>query len=141
MNNCIFCELIKGNIKSRKIYESKHSLAVLDAFPLKEGHTLIISKSHKSKIQELSLQEVNDIFSTTHFLVGNIEKAMDSKSTLIAIHNGEDAGQEIPHVHIHIIPIKKSGRKIAIHSMFDKKHLEENELDNIWKKIIKEIPT
>ena len=74
MNSCIFCEIINGKVKSRKVYESKHSLALLDAFPLKEGHILIISKAHKTKVQELGKEENNDIFSTLHFLTNHIEK-------------------------------------------------------------------
>jgi len=49
MDLCVFCEIINGKIKARKIYETEYSIAFLDAFPLKEGHTLIISKRHKKK--------------------------------------------------------------------------------------------
>ena len=136
MNLCIFCEIINGKLNARKIYETKYSIAFLDAFPLKEGHTLIISKAHKTKIQELNKEENNDIFSTLHFLINHIEKIVESNSTLIAIHNGKEAGQEIPHVHIHIVPIKKSDEPATpIHSMFTKEKFSEKKLDEIWKKI------
>jgi len=136
MNLCIFCKIINGKLNARKIYETKHSIALLDAFPLKKGHTLIISKAHKTKIQELNKEENNDIFSTLHFLISHIEKIVESNSTLVAIHNGEESGQEIPHIHIHVIPIKKSDRSTAIHSMFTKEKFSEDELDDIWKKMI-----
>ena len=55
MNKCVFCEIINGNIKARRLYETEYSIAILDAFPLKDGHSLIISKSHKPKIQDLRL--------------------------------------------------------------------------------------
>jgi histidine triad (HIT) family protein len=135
MKTCIFCEIINGKLNSRKIYETKYSIAFLDAFPLKEGHTLIISKTHKTKIQELNNEENNDIFSTLRFLINHIENTVKSNSTLIAIHNGEEAGQEIPHVHIHIIPIKKSDKPTTIHSMFTKEKFSENKLDEIWNKM------
>ncbi len=136
MNLCTFCEIINGKLNARKIYETKYSLAFLDASPLKEGHTLIISKAHKRKVQELNKEENNDIFSTLHFLVNHIEKIAESNSTLIAIHNGKEAGQEIPHIHIHIVPIKKSDEPTtAIHSMFTKEKFAEKKLDEIWKKI------
>jgi histidine triad (HIT) family protein len=136
MDLCIFCEIIKGKIKARKIYETKHSIAVLDAFPLKEGHTLIISKNHKTKVEDLSAEENTDVFSTLHFLTSHIEKTFESNSTLIAIHNGKEAGQDIPHVHIHIIPIKKSDQSTAIHSMFTREKISEKKLDEIWIKIV-----
>lgn len=136
MNLCIFCEIINGKLNARKIYETKYSIAFLDAFPLKEGHTLIISKTHKTKIQELNKEENNDIFSALHFLINHIEKIVESNSTLIAIHNGKEAGQEIPHVHIHIVPFKKSDDSATpIHSMFTKEKFSEKKLDEIWRKI------
>lgn len=140
MNQCIFCQIIRGDIASRKIYETDKSLAILDAFPLKQGHTLIISKSHKSKVQDLDRMESTDMFSILHFITPHIEKAVDSNSSLIAIHNGEGAGQEIPHVHIHIIPInKEEKRKTSVHSLFLKDKIEENRIDEIRNKIIDEI--
>lgn len=136
-NKCVFCEIIIGNIKARKIHETDHSIAILDAFPLKKGHSLLISKTHRPKIQDLSIEENSDIFSTLHFLTEKIEKAMDSNSSLISIHNGKNAGQEIPHFHIHIIPASESNRNTSIHSLFDKKNIPTDELDDHWKKISK----
>ncbi len=136
MSDCIFCEIVNGNIKARKIYETKYSIAILDAFPLREGHTLIISKSHKTKIQELDINENSDIFSVLHFLITVVENTTNSKASLIAIHNGKDAGQEIPHIHIHIVPVKKSNKHISIHSMFSKEKFSDERLDYFWKKLI-----
>ena len=135
MDSCIFCNIINGKVNIRKIYETEYSMAILDAYPLKEGHTLIISKTHKKKVQELTAQENTDIFTALHFLIKYIEKAVGSNSTLIAIHNGEKAGQEIPHVHIHIVPVKETDKSTAIHSIFTKKKFSEFELDEVWKKI------
>lgn len=136
-NKCVFCEIIKGNIKTRKIYETEHSIAILDAFPLRKGHSLLISKTHRPKIQDLSIGENSDIFSALHFLTDKIEKAMNGSSSLISIHNGRDAGQEIPHFHVHIIPASESERNRSIHSLFDKKNIPADELDDHWKKISK----
>jgi len=138
-NKCVFCEIIIGNIKARKLYETEHSIAILDAFPLKDGHSLVISKSHKPKIQDLSLIENRDIFDALHFLTEKIEKSMNCNSSLIGIHNGKDAGQEIPHFHIHVIPIAESNEKISIHSLFGKGDTQGSNLNVQWEKISKEI--
>lgn len=139
INKCVLCEIISGNIKARKLYETEHSIAILDAFPLKDGHSLIISKSHKPKIQDLSLIENRDIFDTLYFLTEKIEKSMNCNSSLVGIHNGKDAGQEIPHFHIHVIPIAESDERISIHSLFDKRDTQATDLDEQWGKISKEI--
>lgn len=138
LNKCVFCEIISGNIKARKIYETEHSIAILDAFPLKEGHSLLISKAHRPKIQDLNVKENSDIFDTLHFLTEKIEKAMNCTSSLIGIHNGKDAGQEIPHFHIHIIPASQSNRNTSIHSLFDKNEIQADKLDEHWRRISKE---
>jgi histidine triad (HIT) family protein len=138
-NQCVFCEIIKGNIKTRKIYETEYSIAILDAFPLKEGHSLVISKTHSPKIQDLSIRENSDIFSTLYYLTEKIEKAMDCNSSLISIHNGNNSGQEIPHFHIHIIPASDSNRNRSIHSLFDKKDISADKMEECWKKISREV--
>ncbi len=139
LNKCIFCEIVSGNIKARKIHETEYSMAILDAFPLKDGHSLIISKTHRPKIQDLSIKENSDIFSALYFLTEKIEKAMGCSSSLIGIHNGKDAGQEIPHFHIHIIPASKSNKNMSIHSLFDKKDIQSDKLDEHWRLILNEI--
>ena len=140
MNKCVFCEIINGNIKARKVHETEHSIAILDAFPLKDGHSLIIAKSHKPKIQDLSFIENRDIFDALHLLTEKIEKSMNCNSSLVGVHNGRDAGQEIPHFHIHIIPIAESSEKISIHSLFSRRgNTQGSDLDEQWRKISKEI--
>ncbi|MFM7796439.1 MAG: HIT family protein, partial [Candidatus Nitrosotenuis sp.] len=89
-------------IKAKIISESKKSLAFLDVFPLAKGHTLIIPKNHHLKIQDMSGDENTDLFSLVHTLVPKIDSI--SGSTLVSVHNGKEAGQEIPHVHVHLIP-------------------------------------
>jgi histidine triad (HIT) family protein len=57
-------------------------------------------------------------------------------ATLIAIHNGKDAGQEIPHVHVHLVPRSNDDSAGAIHSMFDSAlKLSESELDELYNKL------
>ena len=132
--DCIFCKIVSGEIKAKIISESKKSLAFLDAFPLAKGHTLIIPKNHHLKIQDMSGDENTDLFSLVHTLVPKID--FISGSTLVSVHNGKEAGQEIPHVHVHLIPRTNSDGAGAVHTMF--KHrpkLSEKEFDEILIKI------
>ncbi|MFB5629733.1 MAG: HIT family protein, partial [Nitrosarchaeum sp.] len=100
--DCIFCKIISGQIPTKKIKETEHSMAFLDAFPLAKGHTLVIPKNHCVKIQDMSSEENSDLFSLVHKVLPKIDKL--TGSTLVAIHNGKEAGQEIPHVHVHLVP-------------------------------------
>jgi len=115
--DCIFCKISSGQIPSKVISETKNSIAFLDAFPLTKGHTLIIPKSHHEKIQHMSVEENTDLFATVHKLISRVDKL--TGSTLVAIHNGKDAGQEIPHVHVHLVPRSVNDSGGPIHCLFD----------------------
>ena len=132
--DCIFCKIISGEIKPKFLKETIHSVSFLDAFPLAAGHVLVIPKNHHQKIQDMSLEENTDLFSLVHEMIFNVDKI--TGSTLIAIHNGKDAGQEIPHVHVHLVPRNKNDSAGPIHSMFNSKiDLSESEMDELYNKL------
>jgi histidine triad (HIT) family protein len=132
--DCIFCNIIKGNIPARKIIETDKSLAFLDAFALTKGHSLVIPKNHYSKIQEMSKGDNADLFELVRVLTNKIELLFSS--SLIAIHNGKESGQEVPHVHVHIIPRTFDDGAGAVHSMFRRRpHFTNDELDKIVEKL------
>jgi len=132
--DCIFCKIISGEIKSKFLKETKHSVSFLDAFPLATGHVLIIPKNHHEKIQDMSIEENTDLFTLVHQMISNVDEI--TGSTLVAIHNGKDAGQEIPHVHIHLVPRSKDDSAGAIHSMFSSTvTLSESEMDGLYEKL------
>lgn len=114
--DCVFCKIISGEIKTRIIEETQHSIAFLDAFPLVKGHTLVIPKNHHTKIQDMTSKENSDLFSLIYEILPKIDKL--TGSTLIAVHNGKDAGQEIPHIHVHLVPRKSDDSAGPIHNLF-----------------------
>ena len=118
---CIFCKIALKKIKTNIIIENDKAMAFLDAFPLSKGHTLVIPKAHYSKIQELDENSSQSVFNLVWKISNPIEKATGVNSTTIAIHNGKEAGQEIPHVHIHVIPRKRGDGAGPVHSMFRNK--------------------
>lgn len=130
--DCIFCKIVNGTIPAKKLYETRNSLAFLDAFPLAKGHTLVIPKNHYDKVQNMSESDSGDLFETVRVLTGRLESI--SPSSLIAIHNGKESGQEIPHVHVHIIPRNFSDGAGPVHGMFAKRpSLDEDEFEKIAK--------
>lgn len=130
--DCIFCKIVNGTISAKKLYETRNSLAFLDAFPLTRGHTLVIPKNHYAKVQDMSESDSKDLFEVVKIISKKLESI--SPSSLIAIHNGKESGQEIPHVHIHIVPRNSSDGAGPIHSMFIKRPtLDENEFEKILK--------
>ena len=132
--NCIFCKIIHGDISAKILKETSNSISFMDSFPLAKGHVLVIPKNHHEKIQDMSSDENTDLFSLVHAMIPKIDSI--TGSTLVAIHNGKDAGQEIPHVHVHLVPRSNSDSAGPIHSMFDSSlTLSEFEIEKYYDQI------
>ena len=132
--DCIFCKISKKEIQSKIITETNKSIAFLDVFPLSRGHTLVIPKCHYEKVQDMTDMDNTDLFNTVHNVISKVDKL--TGATLLAIHNGKDSGQEIPHVHVHLIPRQSSDQAGPVHSMFkDRPKLSDEELDELCAKI------
>ena len=132
--DCIFCKIAKKEIPSKIITETSKSIAFLDAFPLSRGHTLVIPKHHYEKVQDMTDLDNTDLFNTVYKVISKVDRL--TGATLLAVHNGKDSGQEIPHVHIHLIPRHPSDQAGPVHSMFkDRPKLSDEELDELCTKI------
>ena len=128
--DCVFCKIIAGDIPAKIIRETEHSISFLDAFPVAKGHTLVIPKNHREKLQDLNDVENKDLFSLVHQMTSKVDSI--TGATLLAIHNGKEAGQEVPHVHVHLIPRSESDSAGAVHSMFGSSlDLTESEIKNL----------
>ena len=101
---CIFCRIIRREAPAHIVYEDEHTLAFLDINPCSPGHTLIIPKLHAQRLEELPEDEAIALFRTLHRLIEPIQRAVGADSTTIGINNGPESGQEVPHIHIHVIP-------------------------------------
>jgi len=132
--DCIFCKIVKGEIPAKIIQETTKSLAFMDAFPLAKGHSLVIPKHHYEKLQEIPPEENAELFETVRNVLSKVDKL--TNATLIALHNGKDSGQEVPHVHIHLIPRSKHDSAGPVHSMFkDRPKLSDKEFVDLLEKL------
>ena len=132
--NCIFCKIVNGEISARKIDETEKSLAFLDAFPLTKGHSLIIPKTHRTKVSEMSQEESTDLYHLVQKVATKMEKI--ANASLIAIHDGKESGQEVPHVHVHVIPRKPEDNAGPVHALFKNRPTPtDSESDEILAKL------
>ena len=114
--------------------ETDKSLAFLDAFPLTKGHILVIPKNHYVKIQEMKKEDNIDLFDTVRIMAGRLERL--ASSSLIAIHNGKESGQEVLHVHVHIIPRSIDDGAGPVHNMFRQRpKLTDSEFEDLAQKL------
>ncbi len=132
--DCIFCKIVSKEIPTKILYEDEYTIAFLDAFPVAKGHTLVIPKQHYAKIQDLPSEINEKLFNTVHKMIPKVDSLQGS--TLVAIHNGKDSGQEVPHVHVHLIPRSNSDSAGPVHSMFtDKIELSDSEIDSLCNEL------
>lgn len=96
------------------------SAAFLDAFPVARGHVIAVPRAHRERIQELTERETADLFGLAGRLAARTDRAGGGDATLIAVHNGRQSGQEVPHVHVHLIPRRDGDGAGPVHSMFKK---------------------
>lgn len=125
---CIFCKIAKGEIPSYKVYEDDKVLAFLDINPIAIGHTLIISKRHAEKLYELNEEELKVFFSAVKKIAPAIEKAASTNALNYLINQGREAGQIIPHFHMHITPRReKDGVEMRVprHRKLSEKEFRE----------------
>jgi len=101
---CIFCEIINGNIPSKKVYEDDVIIAILDISQTTLGHTLVIPKKHYDNFLEVPDSELSNLIVKTKMVSKQILKNLNAKGCNILINTNEVAGQSVKHVHFHIIP-------------------------------------
>lgn len=104
MSESIFARIVSGEIPCQRVFENEHVLAFLDISPLAEGHTLVIPKRTVARAAELTPDEAAEIARVLPELVRKVALAVEAEGCNVLLNDGRVAGQEIPHVHFHIIP-------------------------------------
>jgi len=128
----IFEQIIAGDIPARIVYETETVAAFLDANPLAPGHTLVVPKEPYERLDEMPGDVAADLWAAVQELTPRIEAAVDADATTVGVNNGEAAGQEVPHVHVHVVPRFEGDGGGPIHAVAgDRPDLSEGELDDI----------
>lgn len=98
----IFTKIIKGEIPSYKIAEDDHFFAFLDINPNAKGHTLCVPKKEVDKLFDLDETTYTELMKFSRKVAGAIEKAIPCNRVGVAV-----IGLEVPHVHVHLIPVNE----------------------------------
>lgn len=114
MEDCVFCKIIKGEIPSEKVYEDEDILAFNDIDPAAPIHVLIIPKKHIENIMEIE-KEDNELMAKMLNAVQEVAKKLNVNETgfRLITNCGPDSGQEVMHLHFHLLAGKKMGPKIV----------------------------
>jgi len=109
--SCIFCRIVQKEAPTSIIYEDEKTIAFLDIRPLNEGHTLVIPREHYETVYDIPdylIAQIHRIVKRTAVAVKNATKA---DGITIIQQNGHAAGQEVLHLHVHVVP-RYEGQKL-----------------------------
>ena len=115
--NCVFCKILAGTIPAHKVYEDDHVLAFLDIQPLADGHTMVIPRGHWRLVEDMPAEEVAALFVAVQRVSQAVRDATGALSTTVGINNGPEAGQVVPHAHVHVVPRHTGDGGGSVHSI------------------------
>jgi histidine triad (HIT) family protein len=102
--DCIFCKIVAGEIPSARVFEDERTFAFLDIAPLSPGHTLVIPKDHHLLLTDMPAETMAAVGAVLPRVARAVVAATSADGFNLLQANGECAGQEVPHAHLHIIP-------------------------------------
>ncbi|MFD1674271.1 HIT family protein [Alicyclobacillus fodiniaquatilis] len=106
MDDCIFCKVARGEVKSWKVYEDENTYAFFDINPATEYHTLIIPKAHYENIFDTPEEVLFKIMSTVKKVATLYETKLGIRNVQIRNSSGVEAQQDVFHIHFHVVPRK-----------------------------------
>lgn len=124
----IFSKIIAGDIPSYKIAENDKFFAFLDIFPLRAGHVLVVPKTEVDNLFDLPEQYLSEMLLFARPIAKAIEKAFDCNRCGISV-----IGLEVPHAHVHLIPINSAN---DLNFTQGKPKASEEELKKVQEKIL-----
>jgi len=103
----IFTKIIQGEIPCEKIIETDSEIAFLDIMPCAAGHTLVIPKLEVERLEDIPAEQALSLMRTMQQVAKAVSTAFDGIDYNLILNNGLNAGQEIAHVHFHVLPRAK----------------------------------
>jgi len=114
MEDCLFCKISKGEIPSTKVYEDEDIYAFNDINPVAPIHILVIPKKHIASLKDME-KEDEALIGKIYGVINKIaeEKGFKENGYRVIVNCGKEAGQEVMHLHFHVLAGTKLGTKIV----------------------------
>jgi len=130
--SCIFCRIVRKQAPASVVYEDDAVIAFLDIRPLNMGHTLVIPKAHYVDIFDAPEEQISQVHKVSKRIAIAVKKATGAEGVSIIQQNGKAAGQDIFHLHVHVVP-RFEGQKLAAFN--ELKVVERAKLDGVAEEI------
>ena len=103
--DCVFCKIVAQQLPANIVYEDEEIIAFLDIRPINPGHTLVIPKNHAASLKELDSELGGRLFQVAGRIAAALRKSgLRVEGINVWLADGKAAFQEVPHIHIHVIP-------------------------------------
>ena len=104
-DDCVFCKILSGQLEASVVAEDEHSVALMDKGQINPGHVLVIPRRHAAQLGDLTEDEAANVFRLVHRVALALPKSgLRCEGYRLSQVNGAAAGQEVFHVHLHVIP-------------------------------------
>jgi len=105
MVDCEFCKIVAGDAPSSVVYQNDRTLAMMTLRPMIRGHTLVIPKKHAASLSEMGYKTGGELFEVGMKIAEALRASkIESEGINFWLADGEAAGQEVFHVHLHVLP-------------------------------------
>jgi len=109
--SCIFCRIASGELPSERVFEDEHVLAFRDLQPQAPSHVLVVPREHVARLDELESTELGGALLVAAARVAR-QEGLEAGWRLI-VNSGEDGGQEVAHLHLHVLGGRPLGRMLT----------------------------
>ena len=108
----IFAKILRGEIPSARVFENEQVLVFMDIMPRSSGHLLVIPKSKARNILDINIEQLHAVIDTVQMMAKLVMKALKADGVTIQQFNEAPGGQEVFHLHFHVIP-RYSGERMG----------------------------
>ncbi|NLD73190.1 MAG: HIT domain-containing protein [Chloroflexi bacterium] len=105
MTRCVFCDIVAGRAPASIAYEDDAVLVIMDRYPLTRGHALVLPRTHVAALPDLDEEIGMHLFRVAMRIDRALrDSSLGADAVRLTLSDGSEAGQEVPHVHMHVIP-------------------------------------
>ncbi len=115
---CLFCKIAAGEIPSEKVLENERAFAFLDIKPLARGHVLVVPKRHHERFTDMLPEDAHAVMDLAQHVARRQQRGLGTSGATIAVNDGRAAGQEVMHVHLHVVPRRETDGIGPVHALF-----------------------
>jgi len=102
--DCPFCGIVAGEAPASVVHEGERTIAFMDRAPIAEGHVLVVPREHAAGLDELDPEVGGRLFQVGQRVAGTLRERLGAEGVNLFLADGEVAGQELFHAHLHVIP-------------------------------------